>query len=248
MIVIISPAKKMKDDIAWMDAQGQPILLKDAKQLIKYLKTLTIPQIQKVLMCSEKIAQEAYIQYEKMRVTNIGVPAILSYEGIQYQYMAPDVFTDDQFIYVQKYIRILSGLYGVLKPLDHVMPYRLELHDKIQYQEHHSLYDFWKYKVYKEIVKEDKEVLDLASAQYSKLLYKYQTNKVRIVKCRFMEENSGICKEKGVYVKMARGSMIRWLAEENITCLDEVKKFSQDGYLYNEALSSEHEFVYIRKS
>lgn len=248
LIVIISPAKKMRDDIAWMDAQDQPIFLKEANTLLKYFQSLTISQIQEVLVCSHKIAQEAYQQYHRMQLGSIGTPAVLSFDGIQYHHMAPDVFTIEQFAYVQKHIRILSGFYGVLKPMDHVMPYRFEVQDKIQYQTYHDGYAFWKDKIYKAIVKEDKEILDLASAQYSKLLYKYQKKGVRIVKCRFMEEQYGVRKEKGVYVKMARGEMVRWLAEEQIQCIDDVKQFQRKGYTYCKSLSNAHTFIFIRKN
>ncbi len=246
MMICIAPAKRMRKDIAYLDAQGTPKLLKETKQLAKIMQQQDVSALRHILSCSERIAQEAYQIFQTMQLTQNAVPALLAYDGIQYTYMAPDIFSDEQFAYVQKHLRILSGFYGVLKPLDGVVPYRLEINSLLRTDTFCNLYAFWQDKLYRELIQESSVIVDLASAQYSRCITRYKRDAIRYVKCRFMEETKDTLKEKGVYVKMARGEMVRYMAEHQITDIEDIKQFQGLGYRFQETLSSSEEFIFTR--
>ena len=128
MKIIISPAKKMnirEDELEWANL---PCFLSRAEELKRYIQGLDLDQARKLWQCNEKIALLNYGRFKEMDLERRLTPALLSYEGIQYQYMAPGVFEQGQWDYVQEHLRILSGFYGILKPLDGIVPYRLEMH------------------------------------------------------------------------------------------------------------------------
>ena len=127
MRIIISPAKKMKVNTDTVECGGLPVFIKDAEVILEWMRQLSYEQAKKLWACNDQIAGLNYERFAHMDLYRSLTPAILSYEGIAYQYMAPGVFEYGQFDYVQEHLRILSGFYGVLKPLDGVTPYRLEM-------------------------------------------------------------------------------------------------------------------------
>ena len=127
MKIIISPAKKMKSDTDSIPYQDLPAFLPQAEQLANWIRALFYPEAKALWACSDKIAEENFERFRQMDLRGNLTPAILAYDGIQYTYMAPSVFEYGQFDYVQENLRILSGFYGVLKPMDGVTPYRLEI-------------------------------------------------------------------------------------------------------------------------
>ena len=155
-----------------------PLFLSKTSKLLNHIKSLEYSELKSYLKCSDTIAQSTYDQFQNMRLDKNTTPAILSYSGIQYQYMAPHVFTDDQMKYIQQHLYILSGFYGLLKPLDAITPYRLEMQTKCPF----SLYDFWKDDLAKQM---DEPILNLASEEYAKIIRKYKP----LVDVRFIEEN-----------------------------------------------------------
>ena len=187
MKIIISPAKKMKiiDDVVIQCTT--PLFLLKTTKLLHHLQSLDYEELKSYLKCSDTIAKTTYEQFQNMNLDKNCTPAILSYSGIQYQYMAPHVFTDDQMKYIQEHLYILSGFYGLLRPLDAITPYRLEMQTKCPF----SLYDFWKEDLAKQI---DEPILNLASEEYAKIIRKYKP----LVDVRFIEENG---KEKANYIK-----------------------------------------------
>ena len=141
-------------------------------------------------------------------------PALLAYDGIQYQYMAPQLFTAEQFAYVEAHLRILSGLYGVLRPFDGVTPYRLEMGARLKTSFCKSLYDFWGDGLYRALTADGTDTLvNLASEEYAKAVRPWVSPPVRWIHVVFGELNGEKLVEKGGYVKMARGEMVRFLAE-----------------------------------
>lgn len=247
MQIIISPAKKMRNEIDYLQYESIPVCINKTKQILEYIQTKSISDLQYILKCNQKIASEAYYNYMKMDLYANLVPALLAYDGIQYNYMAPHIFEYDDFDYATKHLRILSGFYGILKPLDGVKVYRLELNNPFKTDFCNSLYEFWQDDIYSKIVNEDNVILDLCSVQYSKLITKYLDNQVTYVKCYFMEEEHETFKEKGVYVKIARGEMVRYLIKNKINSLEKVKLFNELGYSFNKELSNENKYVFTRK-
>lgn len=143
--------------------------------------------------------------------------------------------------------RGLSGFYGVLKPFDGVVPYRLELNNKLAFEEYHNLYQFWGNKIYQELIKDDYEILDLGAKQYTRILKKYLDQNINYVKCFFMEKEGNIFKEIGVYVKQARGEMVRFLIKNRVTNFEQVKEFKGLGYSFHHEKSDQNNFIFIRE-
>ena len=132
MRIILSPAKKMRVDSDSLASVSTPVFLSKAEEILGWMWTLSYTEAKKLWACNDKIAEENYARLQDMNLDSKAshTPAILSYDGIAFQYMAPAVFEDGQFDYVQDHLRILSGFYGVLKPMDGVTPYRLEMQAK----------------------------------------------------------------------------------------------------------------------
>ena len=174
-------------------------------------------------------------------------PAVLSYEGIAFQYMAPSVFEDMQLEYVQNHLRILSAFYGALKPMDGVTPYRLEMQAKIRIGDAKNLYEYWGDLLYRSVIDDSRIIINLASKEYSKCIEKYLTPQDRYISVTFCEASGDKMVTKGTYAKMARGEMVRFMAENNIENPVDIKKFDRLGYSFRSDLSSDTEYVFERK-
>lgn len=247
MRIIISPAKKMNVDDDSLSFIDLPTFLKETNVIKEWLQSLSFEEAKKLWGCNEKLAEKNYHNLMNMNLTSRLTPAILSYEGIQYQYMAPTVFEDKMFSYVQKHLRILSGFYGVLKPMDGVVPYRLEMQAKININGVKSLYNFWIDRLYEEVVDDSHTIVNLASKEYSKCIEKYLKPEDCYVTCVFGEMVGDKVVQKGTYAKMARGEMVRFMAENNIVELEDMKAFDRLGYKYSIEKSTDTEYVFIKE-
>ena len=248
MRIIISPAKKMRvdtDSLPWRDL---PAFLPKTQELAGILQKMRYDELKKLWKCNDTIAALNVERFAQMDLTKQLTPAILSYEGIQYQYMAPGVFTQRELDYVQEHLRILSGFYGVLKPFDGVTPYRLEMQAKLKIHDEKDLYAFWGNTLAEQIFSETDCILNLASKEYSVCISKFLPKDVRFITCVFGEEKDGKVIEKGTMCKMARGEMVRYLAENDIENPDEIKAFDRLGYRYSESYSDSEKYVFIRNA
>lgn len=247
MKIILSPAKKMKkdDDLGFYDL---PVFLDKTKEILKCLKSLSKNELKEIWKCNEKIADENIDRLEKMNLEGDLTPAILAYDGIAYKYMAPSVFEDSQFSYIQEHLRMLSAFYGVLKPMDGVRPYRLEMQAKLRVGDYKDLYAYWGDNLYKSIVDESHVIINLASKEYSKCIEKYLNERDRYITITFCELLNGKLVTKGTYAKMARGEMVRYMAENNISDVEKIKSFDRLDYVYRSELSSDDEYVFERIS
>lgn len=253
MKIIISPAKKMNIDTDTFSYKELPVFLEHTEKLKEWIQSLSLEQAQKLWACNDKIAELNFQRFRDMDLKRNLTPALISYEGIQYQYMAPGVFSEKEWEYVQKHLRILSGFYGALKPLDGVTPYRLEMQAKKcdffinNSKKVKNLYDFWGDLLYDEIVDGDRMILNLASKEYSKCVEKYLRAEDKFLTCIFGEEKNGKIVQKGTQAKMARGEMVRFMAENQVTQFEELKLFDRLEYCFDEERSSETEYVFIKK-
>ena len=161
--------------------------------------------------------------------------------------MAPQVFSDKQWKYVSENLRILSGFYGILKPLDGVIPYRLEMQARLKNTRGKDLYAFWGDRLYRELVREDKVVLNLASKEYSKAVEEYLEKETEYYTCVFGELVQGKLKVKGTQAKMARGEMVRWLAQEQIDNPEKIKDFQGLDFHYQKDLSTPYKLVFLKE-
>ncbi len=257
MKIIISPAKKMNQNTDDLPHRHLPEFLSRAEMLRDYLRGLSYEDLKKLLRCNDQIARLNYERFADMDLQNRLTPAILAYEGIQYQYMAPAVFTENAFDYAEKHLRILSGFYGVLRPFDGVTPYRLEMQAGLKTDFCSSLYDFWKGDIAQSLLQEgedaggrggDQCILNLASEEYAKAVRPWLPKQVRFITPVFGELVNGKVKEKGVYVKMARGEMVRYMAENQLDDVGQIREFDRLGYRFSESFSGEDTFVFIKES
>lgn len=246
MKIIISPAKKMRMDDDAISPCHTPVFIEKADQLRRYLRGLSLPELKRLLDCNDAIAALNYARYQEMDLHRFAGPALLCYDGIQYQYMAPQVFEDNYFAYVDKHLRILSGFYGILRPRDGVVLYRLEMQAQLKTPFCSSLYKFWGDSIYQELARDEDLILNLASKEYSRTVERYLTPEMRFVTCIFGQRDGGRIREKGVYVKMARGEMVRFMAENNITDAEGIKAFDRLGFAYSPGDSAQDRFVFLR--
>ena len=247
MRIIISPAKKMNMDNDSFACQGLPQFLPKTEQLYERLRGMPYEELKALWKCNDQIAKLNYERLQTMELRRRLTPAILAYEGIQYQYMAPGVFTYDQLDYVQEHLRILSGFYGVLRPFDGVTPYRLEMQAKLKSTEGKDLYTFWGDSIAKNLFSETDCILNLASQEYSRCISAYLTGDVRFITCLFCERKNGKLIEKGTLCKMARGEMVRFMAEGHIEAPEEIKAFDRLGYRYAPSESNQEIYTFIKE-
>ena len=247
MKIIISPAKKMNIDTDKLDYKDIPVFLDQTEYILSWLRDHSLSELQKLWGCNEKIAKQNYERIRNMDLRSSLTPAIISYEGLAYQYMAPAVFERSSIDYVQEHLRILSGFYGVLKPLDGVTPYRLEMQAKAAINSHKDLYDLWGKRLYNEVRDETGIIINLASKEYSKCVEKYLRPEDTFITVTFGENANGKLVTKGTYAKMARGEMVRFMAENMIEDPNEIKNFDRLGYVFMDELSNSDELVFERR-
>ena len=246
MKIIISPAKKMNMDTDSLAYQDLPVFLSKTEQLYGRLKAMSYEELKALWKCNDKIANLNVERLQQMDLRKNLTPAILSYEGIQYQHMAPGVFTENEFSYIQEHLRILSGFYGVLRPFDGVVPYRLEMQAKLSMDDTKDLYAFWGSTLADHLTEETDCIINLASKEYSLSVSKYLPSSVRFITIVFGEWKDGKIIEKGTICKMARGEMVRFLAENKAQTPEKMKEFARLDFKFAEELSSETEYVFLR--
>ena len=248
MKLLISPAKKMREDGDFLAPRQAPALLERAAVLAEWLRGLDYTALKKLLACNDGIAELNFRRFQEMDLRRPGTPALLSYDGIQYQYMAPHLFTRPQFEYAETHLRILSGFYGVLRPFDGVLPYRLEMGARCSTPFCKSLYDFWGDSLYRTLTAGGEDtLLNLASAEYAKAVRPWVTPPVRWIDVTFGETDGDKVVEKGVYVKMARGEMVRFLAERNAETPEAAQGFDRLDYRFSPAHSTAASYVFLRE-
>ena len=243
MKIIISPAKKMNVDTDTLAPSGLPVFLEETEQLMEWMRRLSLAEAKALWKCNDRIAEQNYRRFQEMDLRRNLTPAVIAYEGIQYQYMAPAVFGGAETEYIREHLRILSGFYGVLKPFDGVVPYRLEMQAKAS--KAGDLYRFWGEKLYREAA--DEVILNLASKEYSRCIEKYLRPENLFLTVTFGELIGGKVKQKGTFAKMARGEMVRYLAENQVEEPQGIKGFDRLDYHFAEELSTETEYVFLKQ-
>ena len=248
MKIIISPAKKMNIDDDIFEYRSKPVFFEQAEEIMNYMKNLSYDECKTIWKCSDKLAQLNYDRVVNMDLNYRLTPALFSYEGIQYQYMGARVLSRDALEYLQDNLRILSGFYGILKPLDGVVPYRLEMQSKFINYKNKDLYEYWADKIANSLFEETNLIINIASKEYSKCVEKYLKNSpgTKFITCVFGEINGDKVIEKGTLAKMARGEMVRYLAQNKICDLEGLKRFDKLEYKYSQEKSNEKTYVFIK--
>ncbi len=245
MRIILSPAKKMKVDLE-SAYETLPMYLDKTEVLWHYLKDLSFDEAKALWKCNDKLVTQNLLRMQRDDLTTGLTPALFAYDGLAFSHMAPNLFTREALDYVHEHLRILSGFYGVLRPFDGVVSYRLEMQAKIGLNDTHSLYDYWYDLIYKGVVDEDHIFLDLASKEYSKAIENFLQEGDQMIHFTFGEIINEKVKTKATLAKMARGEMVHYMAMHQVNDLEDLKNFSELGFHYNKSLSSDNEFVYIK--
>lgn len=244
MIIIISPAKKMISSTDDFLPETIPVFLKQTEFLRQTLKNYSKEELKEVLHCNDQLLDLNYQRYQTMELSKQTSCALMSYVGLQYQHMGSQLFSLDELDYLQKHLRILSGFYGVLKPLDGIVPYRLEMQAKLKETD---LISFWNRQLYDELVKEDDLILNLASKEYAQTIVPFKEEKVNIVDVEFVSEKNGRLVIKATEAKMARGSMVRYCATCRIQDIQQLKSFNEYGYVFQPSLSTDSKLVFLKQ-
>lgn len=253
MLIIISPAKTLDFSLNKEIHYTLPSFLKESEMLVQELKKYNPDDISELMHVSRHIALLNYDRYMKWNLpftTTNAKQALFAFKGDVYRSMCVDTFNDTDTAFAQKHLRILSGLYGVLRPLDLIQPYRLEMGTKISTEKYKNLYHFWNDKITSHILKYLKElksntIINLASAEYFKSI-KLSGNRIRVITPEFREERNGRFVTISIYAKMARGLMTQFIIKNHLDDPQQIKLFDIDGYQFNSHLSNECKWFFTR--
>jgi cytoplasmic iron level regulating protein YaaA (DUF328/UPF0246 family) len=253
MLLLISPAKSLDFSETVTKVHSTPQLLADSQILIDNLRQKSSADLQKLMKVSENIANlnvERYQSFETPFDLKNAKQAALAFTGDVYKGMEAETFSEAELEFAQAHLRILSGLYGILKPLDLMQAYRLEMGTKLTNKKGKNLYEFWDNKI-TDLINQDlkalnqKAVVNLASMEYFKSV-KTKNLTGDLYNIGFKEEKNGQFKIVAIYAKKARGMMCNFVIKNGLTNPNDLKAFDYDGYYFNNDLSSEKEFIFTR--
>lgn len=245
MRIILSPAKTMRREEV-IEPVSVPVFLERAEELVRILKEVTPEERKRIWNCSAKLAEENEARLACMDLRGAVSPALFSYSGLAFANLSPESLSDGELAYLQNRLRILSGLYGILRPLDGIVPYRLEMGAKIHAGDAPDLYRYWKDLPAEELFRGDDTVINLASEEYSRLITPWAGSPRRMIHIIFAEYEDGARKTKGTFAKMARGQMTRWLAEEAVEDPEQIRQF-QRGYRFEASESDDTHYCFIKQ-
>ena len=250
MLLVISPAKTLDYSHPEYSAHTQPEFTSEVKDLVGVLRKKSPAQISKLMHLSEALATLNAERYQTFMDTfspDNSKQALLAFKGEVYAKMEADQFTAEELEFAQQHLRILSGLYGLLKPLDLMQPYRLEMGTKLKTKKGDSLYDYWGTKIRKALnaAGEGRTLVNLASQEYFKAVDK-KTLKLPVITIHFKEHKEGSYQVVGFFAKQARGLMARFAIQNRITDPEQLKTFNEEGYEFAERLSNAQDWVFVR--
>lgn len=250
MLAVISPAKKMDFDPLEGVADSLPELQADANILAGYAKKLSAAKLKEMMKISDDLAKlnkERFAAFEEKSTKRNSKQAAFAFAGDTYQGLQIETFSKSDLTYAQDHLRILSGLYGALRPLDRIQPYRLEMGRKLKTKAGHSIYDFWGDRIGEHLnVTADDIVINLASNEYFKATGK--NLKAKVITPMFKEDRDGSLKTIGFFAKKARGMMARHIIKNRIKTVDGLKDFNEEGYAFQASLSDDKKLVFTRVS
>ncbi|MGL5822372.1 MAG: peroxide stress protein YaaA [Sarcina sp.] len=252
MIVIITPAKGMDENkIDKKIATTTPRFLEKSKCVMDTLKKLEIPELASLMKINDKLAELNFMRNQDWKVYDgkDAKAAVLSFSGEVYRGMDAINFTEEELLFCNKQLRILSGMYGSLRPLDGMIPYRLEMGTKISIEGSKDLYDFWSETLTDSILEDLKcdgtdILINLASTEYSKVLK--LKRKVKVINIAFKERKGLKYRTVVVHTKKARGMMVNYMVKNKITTPEGLKDFDMEGYQFEESLSDDTNFIFTR--
>lgn len=252
MLVLLSPAKNLNFDPVTRDLPvSQPDFLKESRQLVKTARSLTKGELKKLMNLSDKLTELNYERFKAFKTPfteDNAKPAGLTFAGDVYQGLDANTLSDADLTWAQDHIRILSGLYGLLRPLDLMQAYRLEMGRPLKTSKAEDLYGFWGSKLTKAInaAADDEAIINLASNEYFGAI---QADKLqgRLITPQFKDIKDGKARVLSFFAKKARGLMARYIIENRLNDPQEIKGFHTEGYTFNAKLSDGDTWVFSRK-
>ena len=252
-VTIISPAKKLDYSPVEKNLDSTiPTLLEHSDELIKDLKSLTPQEVSSLMSLSDKLGAlnyERFQEWETPFTKSNSKQAILAFKGDVYQGLDAESLSETELIWAQKHVRILSGLYGILKPMDLMQPYRLEMGTKFATKRGQNLYDFWNSIITEELnnnfSSDNTNLLNLASNEYFKSINVSEL-KANVISPVFMDKKNGKYKIISFFAKKARGLMTRYVIKNRIEDITDIQNFEEGGYFFSEAMSEDNKPVFCR--
>ena len=252
-VTIISPAKKLDYSPVEKNLDSTiPSLLEHSNELIKDLKSLNPQEVSSLMSLSDKLGALNYERFQEWKTPftkSNSKQAILAFKGDVYQGLDAESLSETELIWAQKHVRILSGLYGILKPMDLMQPYRLEMGTKFATKRGQNLYDFWNSIITEELNKQfssdNTNLLNLASNEYFKSINVSEL-KANVISPVFMDKKNGKYKIISFFAKKARGLMTRYVIKNRIEDITDIQNFEDGGYCFNEAMSEDNKPVFCR--
>lgn len=255
MIILLSPAKiqnfKTQEEIKFY---SQPEFLNEASYLVELMRELSPAELGKMMGINRQLTHlnfDRFIQWHLPFTLKNAKQAVLAFDGEVYRGLNAKTFTMDEVNYAQRHLRILSGLYGILKPFDLMQAYRLEVSSRLNNYAGNDLYPFWKEKVTQHIKRDLRKsgkpeiILNLSSSEYSKMI-DVKTAKIRLLDVEFLEYQHDCFKQIVIYTKKARGMMARFVIQQQIDNAEDLKGFNESGYWYHHELSNNNKLVFVR--
>ena len=255
MLIVISPAKTLDYETPPItDAYSTPDYLDHSRALINRARQYSALDIAEVMAVSMKIAElnfERFEQWQTPFTSKNAKQSVLAFKGDVYTGLQAESLSEDDLQFAQKHLRILSGLYGLLRPLDLMQPYRLEMGRKVDTERGKNLYEFWNDIITEGLNKQldelgSRHLINLASNEYFKSVKPTHLN-AEIITPAFKDYKNGEYKMMGVYAKKARGMLSRYIIENRLSNPEDIKGFNQEGYAFNEDMSEGNTWVFTRK-
>ena len=254
MLLILSPSKTLDTTPrASSNETSNPVFLSQAAHVAELMKKLSPKELRSILGISESLAVKALHWYQAWtgdhKADNTKA-ACLTFKGDVYQGLKAEDFSLDDLVFAQKHLRILSALYGYLKPLDRFQPHRLEMASPLHVPPAKNLYEFWKNIITHEVQDEIHTLnhaclVNLASKEYSDVI-DFKKIDVPVIQPVFLEYSSGSYRTISIYAKKARGLMARFIIRNRIQSVEELKLFNLDGYYFSVAMSQNHQIAFVR--
>ena len=249
MLAIISPSKTQDFSSCNIESYSQSRQLNHSQELVSILKNKTQQQISKLMSLSEKLSKLNFDRFQSFKIPfSLGnaKQALLAFKGDVYNGIDAPSLSSQDLEFAQNNVRMLSGLYGVLRPLDLIQPYRLEMGTKLNNKKGSNLYDYWGTDI-SDVLNEDESdlIVNLASNEYFKAIDK-KTLKANVLDIVFKEKKGETYKVIGIYAKRARGLMVNYIIRNRLTSKELLKDFSDEGYRFDQKLSTGLTWVYLR--
>lgn len=244
MIAILSPAKNMRTAPPCALPTTKPLRLAESKMLFECLRQIPAYELESVMQISPALALKAAADFDAWKPEG-GVPAIFAYDGLAYKNLDADTLSSEDLEYAQLHLRHLSALYGVLRPLDTIQPYRLEMGHRPAGQ---NLYEFWGSKLRDDLYTEIDLVVNLASSEYSKAVSKQLHKGDRFLTCEFLSERKGKLRCLATQAKMARGAMARYIIKHRIDQAEGLMDFDAFDFVFEPALSNEKVYTFVQSA